>query len=238
MSKRDELKKKRIARQNKQRIYWIVGIAVVAVAVALVLILGNRPAQAVGDFTRITPNPRPQADGLSMGDPNAPVKVVEFADFQCPGCKSFFETEESTMVEKYIATGSVYYTFSPFSFVDEFPGAKGTESKDAAAAAYCAADQNKFWEYHDMLYTNLSGENSGSYTQVRLLAFGEALGLNMTDFKACVTSNKYQQKVLEANAYAEKNNVTGTPTFLVNGTTANAATLFETIDAAIAKGSN
>ncbi|MEN6410736.1 MAG: thioredoxin domain-containing protein [Anaerolineaceae bacterium] len=238
MSKRDDQKKNKKARQQKGRIYWILGIVAVAVVVVLVLVLGNRPAQTAGEFTRITPNPRPQADGLSMGDPNAPVKIVEFADFQCPGCKSFFETVESTMVEKYIATGEVYYTFSPFSFVDEFPGAKGSESKDAAAAAYCAADQNKFWEYHDMLYTNLSGENSGSYTQVRLLAFGEALGLNMTDFKTCVTSNKYQQRVLEANSYAEKNKVTGTPTFLVNGVTADTTTLFDTIDAAIAKGSN
>lgn len=238
MSKRDEQKQKRAERQRKQRIYWIIGIVAVAIVVALVLILSNRTApQTAGDFTRITPVARPQANGLSMGDPNALVKVVEFADFQCPACKVYFNQLESPLVSNYVATGKVYYTFSPFSFIDEFPGAKGNESKNSAAAAYCAADQNKFWEFHDILYTNQAeSENSGGFSQVRLLAFGESLGLNMTDFKSCVTSDKYLNQVAQDNAYAEKQKINSTPTFMVNGTPTTMDKLASAIDAAIASG--
>ena len=105
---------------------------------------------------------RPQAQGLSMGDPNAPVKVEEYGDFQCPACRIFHESQEGQLIEKYIKTGLVYFTYTPFSFI-------GDESVKAAEAAYCAADQGKFWEYHDMLYANQTAENKGDFADSRLM---------------------------------------------------------------------
>ena len=102
----------------------------------------------------------------------------------------------------------------------------GTESQDAAHAAYCAGDENKYWEYHDMLFTNWNGENQGAFARKRLDAFADALGLNATTFKACMDSGKYMDKVQQDGVDGERDITTapnydgqgyGTPSLIVNG---------------------
>ncbi len=199
-----------------------------ALAVAGVLIYPS--FTPVGAIVTVTPNPRPNAQGTSMGDPNAPVKVIEFADFQCPYCRQFTETQELSIVQNYISTGKVYFTYVPDSFI-------GPDLVAAAEAAYCAADQGKFWEYHDMLYANQTSENSGDFSQNRLLAFGQQLGLDMTQFKSCVTANTYSQQVQQGLAQAQQAGVQATPSFTVNGKLVDASTLDQTIQQALASAS-
>jgi protein-disulfide isomerase len=88
---------------------------------------------------------------------DAPVVLVEFSDFQCPYCKKFTDEIEPAIMRDFVSTGKVLFKYVPYSFLDD--NSPGRESKNAAEAAYCAGDQGKFWEYHDMLFTNQGGEN-------------------------------------------------------------------------------
>jgi protein-disulfide isomerase len=230
LSKRELLKEKRRKQQYRQRNLFIGFIIVIALIVAAILIY---PSLIPEKIATITPVARPNEQGLSIGDPNAPVKVVEFADFQCPACKLFYTDQEPAFESTYVATGKVYYTYSPFSFIDQHDQRVPPlqESHAAAEAAYCASDQGKFWEYHDMIYTNQTGENIGDFTQKRLAAFAQALGLDMSQFNSCYSSGKYTQKVIDGYNAGIAANVTQTPSFIVNGKLVTLADLQTTIDA-------
>ncbi len=153
----------------------------------------------------------PQADGNKMGDPNAPVKIVEYADFQCPYCMRYWEDTEPQIIQTYVATGKVYYEYRS---VGEFIG---PESAAAAAAAYCAGDQGKFWEYHDLLFANWTGENVGDFAQARLQQFASTLGLNIDQFNTCLNNGNYTARVNQDVSDAKAAGVRATPSFVING---------------------
>jgi protein-disulfide isomerase len=230
--RKSQLKLQRRRSQTRRRVLWIAAISILAISFAAVLIgVSNRPVGEIRSGPQID---RPQVDRNSMGDPNAPVKVEEFSDFQCPYCRLFSEEEESNIVEKYIKTGKVYFTYTAFSFLDG-NDANG-ESKSAAQAAYCAADQGQFWEYHDVLFANQNGENIGDFTDKRLLAFADSLGLDKASFQNCYNGGQYRQQVLDDLARGRSLGVTGTPTFIVNGTLiVGYANLQQTIEAELSK---
>ena len=183
-------------------------------------------------FTEVAPRPHPQAQGLSMGDPQALVVVVAYGDFQCGPCGNYSQVFEPNIILLYIATGKVYYTFVPFSFLDEQSGAVGNESKHAAEAAYCASEQDKFWEYHDLLLANQAPENSGGFGDDRLAAMAASIDLNVTQFSACYTAHKYQQRVLQDETASYNAGITQVPSFMVNGKLVNLPDLTVAIDAA------
>ena len=172
------------------------------------------------------------ASANEMGDPNAPVQIVEFSDFQCPACLNFYQTIEPKLVTDYIATGKVHFTYRSMGLWI------GSESVAAAQAAYCAADQNRFWDYHDILFKNWTGENVGDFTNKRLVAFAEAIGLDMNTFNTCFNSHKYSDRVNQDYTDGIKAGVQGTPTILINGTMYQGdmsyASLKQAIDAALA----
>jgi protein-disulfide isomerase len=244
MSKRQELREKRVRQKRNSRIIAIALISLGALAIAFLLIYPN--LKPVGVIATVEPNPRPQADKNAMGDPNAPVKIVEYSDFQCPYCRQFWEETEAQIVENYVKTGKVYFTYrSMGNFVSR--NSTDTESQDAAHAAYCAGDQNKFWEYHDILFTNWNGENQGAFERKRLDAFAQTLGLDMTAFKACMDSGKYMDRVNQDAVDGEKAITTapnydgsgyGTPSFIINGKLIGGALPFDVfqqeIEAALA----
>jgi protein-disulfide isomerase len=214
MSKREELKAKRRKQMVQQRL-TVIGIIVVgAVLIAAFLIIPNLP-KPVGTFNTPTQIAYQQVSGNSMGNPNAPVKLVVYADFQCPACGNWTKENEPGIIAKYVATGKVYLTYTPFSFIDD--NGPGTESKDAAAAAFCAGDQGKFWQYHDILYANQTGENVGDFTAPRLAAFAQAIGLNMSQFNTCFDSGKYKAQVLQDKAAGTAMGINSTPSFAIDG---------------------
>jgi protein-disulfide isomerase len=225
MAKKESYKKKREEQKKRTNLIVISVIVVFAVVVVAMIIVSQQPARVEVVLPAL--DAKPQPSGMNLGDPNAPVKVIEFADFQCTVCHQYWLQMEPSIFSTYVATGKVYYTFANFAFF-------GPESSDAAAAAYCANDQGKFWEYHDVIFANYQGENVGAYTRDRLTAFAEKLGLDMTAFKDCLNGNKYAQKVKDDATYATSLNVTGTPSFLVNGKLVYANELVATIDAALA----
>ncbi len=221
MGKRQAIRQKREQKERQKKLLILGGILITAIVVfAVILINANQP---VGEIQAAPERPHPQADQLAMGDPNAPVVVEEFSDFQCVACYRFWSNSEEDFIRDYVETGLVYFKYTPFSFL-------GPESFQAAEAAYCANDQGKFWEYHDMVFNNWDGENVGNYNDQRLIAFAEGINLNKNAFKQCFDNNTYQKKVLEDAAYGQQAGVEGTPSFLVNGTLVYADALIETID--------
>jgi len=167
----------------------------------------------------VTENSYSNANGNSMGDPNAPIQMEEFGDFQCPFCQRFHEQTEPSLIEQYVNAGKVYFTYrSAGNWVSQNIGGGKTESQDAAASAYCAGDQGKFWEMHNILFANILGEDAGSFTDKRLASLAETIGLEMTAFNDCYSSGKYKGKVQQDYTDAIASSVQGTPSFLVTYT--------------------
>lgn len=157
-----------------------------------------------GDFKSLEQN------APILGDPNAPVAVVEFADFQCPFCGRFYKTTAKSIINNYVKNGQVKFIYRDFAFL-------GEESSAAAQAARCAGDQGKFWQYHDYLYEHQNGENQGTFANYHLKSFAQSLGLNADMFNGCLDSGTYKQDVENDTALGRKFGVTGTPTNFVNG---------------------
>jgi protein-disulfide isomerase len=221
MSKRKEMREKRRQQQRNRRLITIGLVVVGALLVALALIYPN--LKPVGAIKTPAPTEHPMAEGNAMGDPNAPVKIVEYSDFQCPYCAQFHQQTEPQIIENYVRTGKVYFVYrSMGNFIgdnlEKYNGISDTESRDAAEAAYCAGDQNKFWEYHDILFTNHTGEGAGDFTSRRLLAFAEAIGLDMNQFRTCISNATYRQRVLQDETDGNAAGVTGTPAFVLSYT--------------------
>lgn len=216
-SKRQLVREQREKRQRQQRLITILVVSGVAILIAgLMIVPGVLEAAApVGEIVQVTPEARPLVNGKSMGDPNAPVKIEVWEDFQCPACRQYSEAVEPQVAQTYVATGKVLYTFRHFPFLDDRSGSK--ESDQAANASMCAMEQGKFWEYHDYLYANWNSENAGAFSNKRLLAFAEALGLDMTKFNQCFDANTYKNVIDEDLAAGIQAGVQGTPSVFVNG---------------------
>ena len=213
MSKRQEIKERRKRRARTNRILTTVGILIIVAMFVAFFILN-----AQGKFPE-----RKIVDGLTAGDPNAPIILVEYADFQCPGCQNAFTTLEPTIIKDYINTGKVYYIFEPFNFV-------GPESYRAGEAAYCANDQGKFWEYHDLLFTNWRGENQGAFKDENLFKFASQIDFDQDAFAECFNAGKYTQLVIDKGTEAVAAGITSTPTFLVNGQQVSTSELLSVLE--------
>jgi protein-disulfide isomerase len=226
MSKREEVRTRRRQQERNQRLILIGIVGVFALVIAGLLIIPNLP-KSVGEIKVPEARTFPQAKGNSMGDPNAPVKVEEYADFQCPYCAQYAFEIEPKLTKDFIETGKVYYTYYSLSFI-------GPESKTASEYAYCAMDQEKFWEYRDIVYANQNGENKGWFTSARLLAYGEKVGLDKNKLSDCVNSGKYKAKIDQDLKTGNDRGVTATPSFFVNGKLVYMDTITKTIEDAVA----
>ena len=180
----------------------------IAVAVAVVVFAGLIWFTQAGSAPAASTAPVAQSSYV-RGDANAPVTIDEWADFQCPACGSFARTTEQQLLTSYIAQGKVKLVFHNYAFL-------GMESVWAASAAECAADQGKFWEFHDKLYASQIGENRGTFSKDNLKRFGADLGLG-TAFAPCVDSDRYAQRVSDERKSGDALGVRATPTLFVGG---------------------
>ena len=243
-SKRQEFREKRRRAELRNRWIWIGVIIVGALLIAFILIYPQyRHIVVAQDATKTpvapvqaaAPRTRPNVSRNSTGDPNAPVKLTEFSDFQCPYCKEFWSTTEAQVISAYVTTGKVLYTYrSAGNWVSgnvaSQTGGSDTESQDSAEAAYCAADQNKFWEMHDALFTNVLGEADGtSFPPRRLQTIAQSVGLDMNAYNSCFSSQKYLAQVNQDNKDALASGIQGTPWFVLTYT-ANGQTQTSTVD--------
>ena len=145
--------------------------------------------------------------GPALGSADAPVTIVEFADFQCSFCKKFWADTLPKLKESYVKKDQVRIIYRHFAILGKF-------SEQAAMGADCAGEQEKFWEYHDKLFGNQGGL---AFTQSKLQQYAGELGLKAANFKRCLTTEKYRKKVEGETAVAASLGARGTPTFFVNG---------------------
>jgi len=146
-----------------------------------------------------------------LGDPLAPITIVEFGDYQCHQCYNWFHDTKPMITRDYIETGKANLVFVDFAFL-------GKDSPKAAQATYCADDQNMYWEYHNSLYTFQESKiDNGWANSERLKSFAFNLNLDMTLFDECLDSEKYSKRVQYNSQQARDNGVRGTPGFFIVG---------------------
>jgi protein-disulfide isomerase len=151
-------------------------------------------------------NPLSDISGApSMGDAKARVVIIEFSDYQCPYCVDYFTNTYRRVIADYVKTGKVRYV------VRDFPGESiHPNALQAAQAARCAADQGKFWEMHDNLFTNQKNLGSTGITDS-----ATAAGLDAATFRACFDSNKYVEGIRKDENEALQLGAKGTPAFFL-----------------------
>ncbi len=222
MSQQKEMSKRQLRRQQirrketRGRLFGIGLVTLGAVFIAFLFIYPMfKPIAQV-----VTPQAisRPNVKANAAGNLDAPIKIEEYGDFQCPHCQNFYLNTEPQLMETYVTDGKVYFVYHSFgAFI-------GEESGNAAEAAYCAGDQNKFWEMHDMIFTNQTGENVGSFTDRRLIAFAQAIdGLDVNEFKSCYNDGKYKTLIDEDAKNGLAAGVKATPSFIMSYTVKGAA---------------
>jgi protein-disulfide isomerase len=222
MSKRQEIRQRRKRERTRNRILVIVLVAAGALLIAFAFI---RPlisnTQATANATQnpviaITPRAfTTQVNGVHLGDPNAPDKVDVYEDFRCSICLYYTQNYEPQIIQTYVETGKVYYTFHSFIVIDGNDGADA--SYRSANAAMCAGEQGRFWDYHDTLFANQVSEDASLFTDVRLVAMAQNLNLDMTAFNQCYQAKKFANDIQADISLAHSLNLTGTPSILVNG---------------------
>ena len=145
---------------------------------------------------------------IIMGNPNAKITIVEFGDYQCTFCYKFHDETMKRINEKYIKTENVNFIYKDFPL-------NGKQSILASEASYCAEKQGKFWEYHNTLYDNWGGENTGWITKNVLLGFANDIKLDLDSFSQCLENSEFKQKVLDNEQFAREIGIDATPSFLI-----------------------
>lgn len=230
-SKRQARREEMQRRARRQRLFTIgfiiLGAFLIVIPIAFQML---KPAAAV---QAVDPGDHPNANDNSMGNATAPIKIEEFSDFQCPYCERFHKETEPLLRQYYIDTGKVLFVYrSMGNWVSGNIGGPNTESQDAAVAAYCAGEQNKFWEMHALLFGNVLGENVGSFTDKRIPLIAQKVeGLDQSKFNSCYKSDKYASRVAQDFKDAQAAGINGTPAFLISYTV-NGQTKTDRIDGA------
>ena len=201
MSKRQARRAKRERQARMQRLGMIGVIALGALLVAAALILPNLRTNT--EFAS-----RPNADDNVMGDPDAPITITEYSDYRCSHCGAFVLDTEPLLIKDYIKTGKVKFVYRSMG------GWLSEQSLLAAEASYCAGEQNKFWEYHDILFAN----QGASLEMTNFMAWAEAVGLDTETFRKCMDEKRYQARADQDAQDGNALGVQGTPTFFLTYT--------------------
>ncbi len=196
-----------------------------AVVVVALLIAFNAPGSGSGaNDAPYEPIVRAHVEGRMEGDPDAPVRIVEFSDFQCPLCGQYTRETAPALRAEFVDTGIASVEYRHMAFL-------GEESQRAAEAAECALEQGFFWEYHDILFQKQPPdrrENVGAYSSGNLKRFAREMAdawatlapertFDVDEFDDCVDSRRPRAEVEFQTQQARAVGVTSTPTFLING---------------------
>ncbi len=149
-------------------------------------------------------------DSPSLGDPKAPVTLVEFTDYQCPFCRRFYINTLSEIKKQYIDTGKVRLVLR------DLPLGFHANARPAAKAAHCAREQGKFWEMHDALF-----EGGGRLNQKDFVRYAKKIGVEDFSFQECLASDRHKESIDRDIADAGKASIRGTPGFVLGKTTEN-----------------
>ena len=202
----------------------LAGFVVLAVvAVILVVIFGGGGGSSNTDLVAALEKhnadfPADLAKGNKVGRDDAPVKIVEYEDYQCPFFLKYTANQEGDVINELVKSGKVQLEFRHLPIL-------GNESVASAIASQCAADQDKFWQYHNLLYLTqakagqgtVEKNNVGRFADDKLKQFATDIGLDRTKFDSCYDNRTPLDSILQQQREANSFGITGTPGFLVNG---------------------
>lgn len=192
-----------------------IGVAVGgALVLVLILVLVNREDAGVYANRAIILPPALPAEvpreGRTLGNPGAPVHIVEYGDFQCPGCSAFARSVKPQIVQNHVATGEVLLEYRDLTGL-------GRESHEASVGAACALEQGRFWEFYDVLFYNQIGRDEGGFSSSRMTRMAEQLNLDAEAFGACLGTDRFNADLDDMRQRATSDGVQATPTLVING---------------------
>src|SRR3990172_1470452 len=208
------------SKRAKRRTWIAVGIlmAIILIGYLVSRIPGIRSTYGEGDPVK--------------GNPQAKVRIVEYSDFQCPACQ-YAEGALKQVVEEYGET--VQIIFNDFPLVTNHPNAL-----PAAEAAQCAYSQQRFWEYHDLLFEEQDIWSQSTDPQSIFTGYARDTGLNTEQFSRCLENHETRKAVREDMKEGEALRIRSTPTFFINDTRLVGPATFnnfkEAIDAQLGRG--
>lgn len=197
-------------------IYWILGGALVLA----VLIMGWNVVGSMMDSTVRAPVPiaydSPRellelAEGVERGDPQAPVRIMEFSDYQCPACQDFFRRTKPFLDREYVDEGRALFVYYDFPLYEGHPNAFL-----AARAARCGGDQDGYWEVHDRIFQTQSEWAGLSDPAGRFERIAADAGLDASEFRSCLRSDRHAEVVSANRILGEQLGVSGTPTIILD----------------------
>jgi protein-disulfide isomerase len=188
----------------------ILGLVVAVGAGLMIYQFQKQPAG--GGAVKIDPStPLPSAVGYTLGKPDAPVRVIEFADFECPACAQFYTLTEPDVRARLIEAGTISYTFM------DFPLEMHKNTWPASNAAACANEQGKFWEMHDKLFQAQDQWNAFATSRPGgvFKDFARELGLDVGKWEECFDARKYELNIKAHEQEALRQGAGQTPTFII-----------------------
>ncbi|MDQ2767593.1 MAG: DsbA family protein [Gemmatimonadota bacterium] len=193
---------------SAQRFYVVLALVVVVGAIFIVRAARAPRVRANVTTAPITPA---QAEGYLLGNANAPVQIMEFADFECPACGNFAVITEPDVRNRIVNAGLASYRFFDFPL----PMHKNTMAASNAAA--CAADQGKFWEMHDQLFRNQPEWNTEATDNPKKIFLGyvNGMGIDADAWGKCFDEQTHQSRILANQAEGSRRKVQSTPTFVI-----------------------
>lgn len=212
-NQREKLRKKRKAQQRRvMAISFFIILGMIIIIAIGIRFINSRSKSVKYETTQ----------GFMVGNPDTSIKVIAFSNYTCGACKRFSETVEDEFISNYAETGQILYHYVNLANND-------TSSLNAAEASYCAAEQNKFFEFKTYLYTYASA--SDGFSVENLIKLANSAGLDTIEFEKCMMEDKYADAYLLDRDYAQKSGIRATPSFLVNDRLVYANELIPAVEA-------
>jgi protein-disulfide isomerase len=204
-------------RINKKALIVGVGLAIIMIGGAVVAVLMNTPPTNRNDNREVIRQiVAPISDNvpvLASEGGSSNVTIVEFGDYQCQNCARFHNETKDEILNNFVNTGEVRFVFKDFT-INDLPADRA--STLAAEASYCAADQGKYWQYHNELYNNSRGENTGWVTEDSLKQFATMIGIqDLTEFSSCLENHTHRDLVEANTQLASGIGLRSTPSFII-----------------------
>ena len=217
---REAAEQEAAGKARRQRIWAIVGgsVLLAAVVVVALILLSSSDSDnggSTGDAAVFEGVPQ---RGIALGDPDAPVTMVEFADMQCPFCRDYTQDVLPDLVEKYVKSGDLRMELNLLTFI-------GPDSESLARAAYAASEEDGMWQFTDIAYARQGTENSGFADQAFIDSVSEAAGLDPDQINSASGSEAVTRQIADASTAAQDAGVSSTPSFQIGPTGGELTTL-------------
>jgi len=209
------------AKQGRQRVWALVGGSVLLAAivvVALIAISSGGSDDSAGDAGDVAIFDGIPQSGIALGDPKAPVTLVEYADPQCPYCMHYTRDVLPDLVKKYVKSGDLRMELHLLTFI-------GPDSDKLARAAYAAGEQDRMWQWIDVAYARQGSENSGYATPEFIDGVSEAAGANVEQVNSDSGTDAVTKQISNAATAAQNAGISSTPGFQIGPTGGELTTL-------------